>query len=67
MPGEPLVSFETVRMGELIKSFVPQRFHVIMLLDENWQYRGVVSEVQVIDALLNQGVDAPVGSLIKPE
>lgn len=67
LPGEPLVSFETVRMGELIKSFVPQRFHVIMLLDENWQYRGVVSEVQVIDALLNQGVDAPVGSLIKPE
>ncbi len=67
LPGEPLVSLETVRLGDLIRSFVPQRFHVILLLDRNWQYRGVVSEVQVIDALLSQGVDAPAGSLIKPD
>ncbi len=65
LPGEPLVSFETVRLGDLIRAFVPQRFHVILLLDKNWQYRGVVSEAQVIDALLSQGVDTPVGSVLK--
>ena len=65
LPGEPLVSFASVRIGDLIKSFVPQRFHVILLLDENWQHRGVVSEAQVIDALMNQGVDTPVGNLVK--
>ncbi|OPZ74918.1 MAG: hypothetical protein BWY80_00380 [Firmicutes bacterium ADurb.Bin456] len=67
MPGEPLVSLETVRLGDLIGSFVPQRFHVIMLLDRNWQYLGVISEVQVIDALLNQGVDVLAGSLVGPD
>ncbi len=65
LPGEPLVSFDTVRLGDVIRTFVPQRFYLVLLLDRNWQYRGVVNEVQIIDALLTEGVDVPVGSLIK--
>ncbi len=67
LPGEPLVSMDTVSLGDVLRSFLPQRFHVVMLLDRNWQYRGVVSEVQIVDALLNQGMDVPIGSLIKKE
>ncbi len=65
LPGEPLVSFDTVRLGDVIRTFVPHRFYLVLLLDRNWQYRGVVSEAQIIDALLSEGVDIPVGSLIK--
>ncbi|NLI14610.1 M50 family metallopeptidase [Pelotomaculum propionicicum] len=65
LPGEPLVSLDTVRLGDVLRSFLPQRFHVVLLLDRNWQYRGVVSEAQIVDALLNQGMDIPIGSLIK--
>lgn len=65
LPGEPLVSLDTVRLGDIIRTFVPQRFHVVLVLDRNWQYQGVVSEAQIIDALLNEGVDVPVGSLNK--
>jgi len=64
LPGEPVVSLDTVRLGDVIRSFVPKRFHLVLLLDEKWQYRGVVSEVQIIDALLARGVDAPVGDLL---
>ncbi|OPY57780.1 MAG: putative zinc metalloprotease Rip3 [Pelotomaculum sp. PtaU1.Bin035] len=64
LPGEPLVSLDTVRLGNLIRAFLPQRFHLILLLDSNWQYRGMVSEVQIIDALLTEGVDIPVSKLI---
>lgn len=65
LPGEPLVSLDTVRLGDVIRTFIPQRFHLVLLLDKNWQYRGVVSEAQIIDALLTEGVDIPVGSLSK--
>jgi len=65
LPGQPLVSLDTVRLGEVIRAFVPQRFHMVLLLDRHWQYRGVISEVQIVDALLNHGVDVPVSSVDK--
>jgi len=64
LPGEPLVSLDTVRLGKLIRFFLPQRFHLVLLLDSNLRYRGVVSEAQIIDALLTDGLDIPVGNLI---
>ena len=67
LPGEPLVSLDTVRLGDVIRSFIPQRFHVVLVLDRNWQYQGVVSEAQIIDALLSEGVDVSIGGLIKRE
>lgn len=65
LPGEPLVALESVRLGEVIHSFVPQRFHLVLLLDQDWRYRGVVSETQIIDALLADGLDVSLGSLKK--
>ncbi|WP_338091193.1 M50 family metallopeptidase [Pelotomaculum isophthalicicum] len=66
LPGEPLVSLDTVRLGHLIQAFLPQRFHLVLLLGHDWQYKGVVSEVQIIEALLAEGVDCPVGKLLNP-
>lgn len=65
LPAEPLVSFDYVRIGDVIKAFIPQRFHVVMLLDKEWNYKGVVSEAQIIEALLKDGVDINMGDLIK--
>jgi len=66
LPGEQLVSLDSTRLGNIVRVFVPRRFHMVFLLDRNWQYRGVVSENQIIDALFSQGPDVPVGSLIPP-
>lgn len=65
LPAEPLVSFDYVRLGDIIKAFIPQRFHIVMLLDKDWQYKGVVSEAQMVDALLQDGVDISMGDLIR--
>lgn len=65
LPGEPLVSFDTVRLGDVTRLFVPKRFHLVLLLDKDYHYRGVVSEAQIVDALLKDGMDIPVGSLLK--
>lgn len=63
LPGEPIVSLDTARLGDVIRTFVPRRFHLVLLLDKDWQYRGVVSESQIVDALLTDGLNVPVGSL----
>ncbi|MDD4767480.1 MAG: M50 family metallopeptidase [Desulfotomaculaceae bacterium] len=65
LPAEPLVSFDYVRLGDVTKAFIPQRFHIVMLLDKDWQYKGVVSEAQIVDALLQDGMNISIGDLIK--
>lgn len=65
LPGEPLVATDTVRLGEIIRLFVPKRFHLVLLFDQDYRYRGMVSEAQIVDALLKDGMDTPVGNLLK--
>lgn len=65
LPGETLVSFDTVRLGDIIRLFIPKRFHLVLLVDQDYQYHGVVSEAQIVDALLQDGIDIPVGNLLK--
>lgn len=66
LPGETLAALDTVRLGQLIQLFLPQRFHLILLFGQDWCFKGVVSETQVVDALLAEGVDYPVGKLLDP-
>lgn len=65
LPGKTLVSLDSVRLGDVIRTFTPQRFHLVYLLDCDWQYRGVVSETQIIDALFTEGADIALGSVNK--
>ncbi|MDD4335155.1 MAG: M50 family metallopeptidase [Desulfotomaculaceae bacterium] len=65
LPAEPLVSFDYVRLKDITETFIPHRFHVVILLDKDWQYKGVVSEAQIVDALLKDGMNINMGALIK--
>ncbi|MCL6634984.1 MAG: M50 family metallopeptidase [Peptococcaceae bacterium] len=67
LPGEPLAALESARLGEVIRVFLPQRFHLVLLFDRGLQYRGMVTEAQIVDALLTEGYDTPVGRLLKKE
>ncbi len=65
LPAKTLVSFDTVRLGDIVRIFVPQRFHLVYILDGDWQCRGVVSESQIVDALLTEGASTTLGSVNK--
>ncbi len=65
LPAEPLVSFDYVLLKDVTRVFIPQRFHVVMLLDKDWQYKGVVSEAQIVDAMLKDGMNINIGGLLK--
>ncbi|HHW44226.1 MAG TPA: peptidase M50 [Desulfotomaculum sp.] len=61
--AESLVALEDVPLGKITKNFLPRKFHLILVLDRQWQYKGMLTEAQVIDGLLTHGVDLPVGRL----
>ncbi len=67
LPVEQLVATENVPLKEIVNLFVPQKFHLIMLLDQKLEYLGQVSEVQVLDALFTYGMDYPLGKVLKPK
>lgn len=66
LPAEQLVAREDVTLKEIVKLFVPQKFHIVTLVDEQMNCLGQISEAQVIDALFNHGMEYPLGALIKP-
>lgn len=61
---EPLVTYEDVSLGEITRPFVPQKFHLVLVLDRQWQYKGMITETKIIDGLLTHGVDLPVSKLM---
>ncbi len=65
MPVKQLVATENIPLGQLMQPFLPRRFHLVTVLDRQWQYLGIVTESNIIDTLLHRGVDVPVGELIK--
>ncbi|RYD01758.1 hypothetical protein N752_28290 [Desulforamulus aquiferis] len=67
MSAEHLVAREDITLREVVKLFVPQRFHLITLVDGQMNYLGQVTEVQVINALFNHGMEYGLGALINRE
>jgi len=67
LPAEQLVAREDVRIKEVVQLFVPQKFHIIMLLDQQMNVLGMISEVQVVDALFTGGMNVPLKGLIRPK
>ena len=63
LPARPLVVMENVPLGEVVRPFLPQKYHLVLVLDNQWRCKGVVTEAQIIDGLLTYGFDLPVGKL----
>ncbi len=65
LPAEVIVSLEDVPLREVIKPFVPRKFHLVILLNENMQFQRIISETEVVDALVTYGWDYPLGRVGK--
>lgn len=65
LPAEQLVAREDVPLKEVVRLFVPQKFHLILLVDKQMKTLGQISEAQVVDALFTHGMDYPLGAINK--
>lgn len=60
-PHQVVVGEETP-VKELLGHFVPQRYHIVWVLDREGRLVGIATELDVIDALFQRGIETPVGS-----
>lgn len=65
LSAEQLVVTEEAKLGEVIKHFLPKKYHVILLMDKELVLQGIVTESEVIDGLMEVGLDSPVKQILK--
>lgn len=63
IPVVQLVASGKTPLREVIRAIVPQRYHLVLLLDEECRVTGYLTEVELIDAYFNRGTDLPLEDL----
>jgi stage IV sporulation protein FB len=66
LPAEGLVAREDVSLGEVVRLFLPQRFHFVAVYSSEMEYLRVLPENQIIDALFENGFDYRLGDVDPP-
>jgi len=65
LPAHTLVTVETSRLIDVVRPFVPDKFHLVFLVNKDGHFQGVIGEEDIINALLTKGANTPVGTLRK--
>ncbi|MCL4516534.1 MAG: M50 family metallopeptidase [Firmicutes bacterium] len=55
LPTEQLVAAADLPVREIVKYFIPKRYHLVLLTDHNYEIIGLVTEIEIINALFDRG------------
>lgn len=64
LKGEQLVAMEDTTILEVLKHFKPTRYHQVVVLDQACRVRNFLSEGQILEAALKQGMDLTLKRLL---
>ncbi|HHY82633.1 MAG TPA: peptidase M50 [Clostridiales bacterium] len=64
MPIRNIAVLSGVPLRDVVKKFVPQRYHYIQVLDEQLKEKGCLNESQVVSGILDYGAHVQVGRLL---
>ena len=62
--AQQLVAKGDTPLKDVVKYFTPQKYSVLVILDEDGRLLGVVSEAQVLEGLLQTSIDTPLIRLL---
>lgn len=65
MPVEELVARPDTPVKEVVEQFVPQRYHMVWVVDEKGGVRGLATEAQVLAAWFERGIDTPMALIVE--
>ncbi|NLJ33724.1 MAG: peptidase M50 [Firmicutes bacterium] len=61
---EALMARENTTLGEVVRRFIPGRYHLVFVPKGDWQLE-VLTEAEIINTLLEQGFAITLGELVK--
>ncbi len=64
MPALILVAGENSSLGEVVRNFMPEKFHLVAVFSEGMEYKGIISEDKLVEGLFKYGLDCQIGILI---
>jgi stage IV sporulation protein FB len=64
LPIRNIAVLSSLPLKDVVKKFVPQRYHYVQVLDEQLREKGCLNESEIVSGLLNLGAHAPVGRLL---
>lgn len=65
--AQVLVGQEDAPVKEIIQCFVPRKYHLVVVMDRNRSFLGLLSESELVSGLLEKGYLAPLSSLLSKD
>lgn len=62
-----VVALESTLLKDIVKYFVPQKYHLVVVVGKNHSVRGTLTEGEIIDGMMTKGQDLTVGNLVVME
>lgn len=63
LPTVQLVAHQKAMLREVIRALIPQRYHLVLLMDDACGITGYVTEIEIIEAFFNRGADLTLDEL----
>lgn len=60
-----VVALDSLRLKEVVKYFVPRKYHLVVVVGQDQRIKGTVTEGEVIEEMLQGGLETPVGALLQ--
>jgi stage IV sporulation protein FB len=64
LPIEALMATEATTLREVVRKFIPKRYHLVLLLDAGGKM-GYLTEGEIVTALLERGLDTRLGEILQ--
>lgn len=63
LPARVMVALENVPLGKIVKGFLPQKYHLVVVIDSGGQVKARATESEIVDKIMEGGMETPVGRL----
>ncbi len=61
---EELLAFEDVEIKHITRLFQPNKYHLVTVMDKNWDIKGRIGEKEILDVLLSRGAQTRISNLL---
>jgi len=67
LPVRQMVVQKSAAVKDVINKFHPNRYHMVVVLNDDWEVIGSISESKIVDALIEHGPHCKIAKLLKPK